>query len=244
MYFLPSHKDRFWRFRIHHWNWAVKYSGTGSSLSKTNTSQDCVDLHYVTSATYHFLQAINKVTDNDTEAFELLEHGAKFLTGAFAHFCTRLVRLLTDNVCSDGGTHVHNFCALAHNIIIWRGKKKKETLGKQNEWATQTSDGKHVGEIWWLKHKDSDFLFSCRHPKDHNNAVITMFIMFPKTDVQSAVFYLKNVSVWNGDSNSFHQRWQQGWLWEGVALQSLKNRNLGVLCVKPRCCHKSPRPFR
>lgn len=85
----------------------------------------------VTSATYHFLQAINKVTDNNTKAVELLEHGAELLAGAFAHICARLVRLLTYNVCSDGGTHVHNFCALAHDISIICGeqKKKKETLG-------------------------------------------------------------------------------------------------------------------
>lgn len=75
---------------------------------------------YVMSATYHFLQAVNKVADDDTEALELLKHGAKFLAGAFTHLCTHVVCLLTDYVCSDGRTHIHNFCALTHNIgIIW-----------------------------------------------------------------------------------------------------------------------------
>lgn len=86
---------------------------------------------YVTStSTYHFLQAVNKVADDDAEALELLEHGAELLAGAFAHLCTHVICLLTDDVCSDGRTHIHNFCALTHNIsIIWRkeggGKKKK-----------------------------------------------------------------------------------------------------------------------
>lgn len=75
-------------------------------------------------ATHHFLQPINKVTDDNAKAFELLKHGAKFLAGAFTHICPRLVRLLTYDVCSDGGTHIHNLAALTHYIsIIWNGNK-------------------------------------------------------------------------------------------------------------------------
>lgn len=76
------------------------------------------------------MQAINKVADDDTEAVELLEHGAELLAGALAHVRPRLVRLLADDVCGDGGTHVHDLRALAHYVIIWRdGKKKRETIG-------------------------------------------------------------------------------------------------------------------
>ena len=107
---------------------------------------------------------------------------------------------------------------LSLTILASSGGAEKEKWGwmrkQENEWATQTGDGKHIGQILWLKHKESDFLFSCSRPRDHNNVVITMFIVFLKTDVQSAVFDLENVSVWNGDGKSFQQRWQQGWLWE------------------------------
>lgn len=44
-----------------------------------------------------------------------------------------------------------------------------------------------------MKRKDSnDFLFFCSWPKDHNNGVIEMFIMFLKPDVQSVSFNLEN----------------------------------------------------
>lgn len=73
--------------------------------------------------THHFLQSVNKVADDNAQAFELLEHGAELLTGAFTHFCAHIIRLLTYNVCSDGRTHVHNFPTLTHNIgIIWKSK--------------------------------------------------------------------------------------------------------------------------
>lgn len=88
-------------------------------------------MHSVTSNTYHFLQAINEVADNVSQAFELLEHGAELLARALAHIGAHIIRLLTDDVCGDGGAHIHNFCALAHNIsIIWRGRKN-ETSGRE-----------------------------------------------------------------------------------------------------------------
>lgn len=88
-------------------------------------------------ATHHFLQTIDEVTDDDAKAFELLEHGAQLLAGAFAHVCARLVRLLADDVGRDGGTHVHDFCALAHHVgIIWKKKKKNKRRRKRPDEQT------------------------------------------------------------------------------------------------------------
>lgn len=53
-------------------------------------------------------------------------------------------------------------------------------LKRYNEWNTKA-----------LIIKLGDFLFSCSQLNDHNNMVITVCIVFLKTDVQSAVFDLK-----------------------------------------------------
>lgn len=93
--------------------------------SKTNTSQACAYLPCVALTTHHFLQAINEVTDDHAQAFELLEHGAELLAGALAHIYARLVRFLPDDVGSDGGTHVHDLGALADDVcIIWIGTEQ------------------------------------------------------------------------------------------------------------------------
>ena len=141
------------------------------------------------STTYHFLQAINKVTDDNTEAFELLEHGAEFLARAFAHIRACVIRLLTYYVCCDGRAHVHNFCALAHNVgVIWQGGG--ETMD-QGEWASKQMNEQQRQvmenrfERWdernsrTLTREQINFLFCCNRPKDHSNVVITVFIVFP-----------------------------------------------------------------
>lgn len=72
-------------------------------------------------STYHFLQTVDEVTDDNTQSFELVEHGAKFLTGAFTHIWAKVIRLLTYDVGGDGGPYVYHFCALSHSVrIIWK----------------------------------------------------------------------------------------------------------------------------
>lgn len=158
-----------WHFHINHriWpispvNWAVArlkqtrvrimmIYRVEQRISQINT--------FVICPTYHFLQPINEVTDDDPKAFELLEHCAKFLAGAFAHICARFVRLLTDNVCSDGGTYIQNLTALAHSInVIWRTEKRQQGWKRKqaNERTTQFGDGKHIWKIWWMKPSKSD----------------------------------------------------------------------------------------
>lgn len=128
-----------------------------------------------------------------------------------------------------------------------QGECANKQASKQMNTATQTGDGKHISEIWWLKHKESDFLFSCRQQKDHNNVVITMFIVLPKTDVQSAVFDLKKCICLKWWWKTFPPEMTAGLSVggrEGLALRSSKSRNLGVPPGKPRCWHESPRPFK
>lgn len=112
------------------------------SVVKTNTGQKN------TLQTHHFLQSVNEVADDDAKAVELLEHGAQFLAGVIAHVRSHLVCLLADNVCGDGRTHVHDLCALSHDVsIVWRGRRRGQSGSPKG--ATLVLDNHK--QYFWLK---------------------------------------------------------------------------------------------
>lgn len=228
--FVTPHIDRFWHFLILNAGIGLesivelavchlKQTHLQIMLIYTMLERISHVTTFVTRPTHHFLQTVDEVTDDNTKAFELLEHGAQFLAGALTHICIHLICLLTYDVCSDGGTYIQNFSALADNIsVIWRDEKRDNGANEQaSKWMNNTG-------WWWSDKSETRYLWSmisCFPEVSQNTTTIPWLqclLCSPKTDVQSVVFDLKNVSVWNGDGKSFRKRRQQGWLQEQMAV--------------------------
>lgn len=237
---LPSWRERFCWFHICHLNWVVKCSTNKvkvrseliCTLSLLILTTFCKPSMRLLTTCRRPLSSWNMVLSSS--------HERSHISAPTSSVFWPMMFVVMEGLTST--TSVLSLTILASSGGAGKTRRQGERGTRMSN--TDDGDGKHIWEIRWLKHRDSDFLFSRTRTNAHNNVVITMFIVFPKTDVRSAAFDLWNVSVWKGDVKSFHQGWQQGWLC-GVIKKKRQTRNWNpdAPCVKPHCCRGSLRTF-